>query len=137
MKNIKLLKVILIMCFVCLFIVIFLFIKDISRYKNFCYVSAEIVNVYSVSGEHNHTNMKKRYFVEYRYTMNGVEYKTNKQVYFKSGKNIGDIVNIKYNPKNPSEIQNTYSYYAKIGGIIFIGVFTILLCIIIFRNKKH
>ena len=112
-----------------------IFVLKQINYSDYEKVEARIVSVDSKYG--SGSNSKSRtYYVTYQYKIEGEQYNSKTQVFTKSGKKIDDIVVIRYNPENPSEIENEYANQSLLFFIIFTGVFTVLLWIIILRNKR-
>ena len=133
--NKSLLKPIFIVCIVALLILCAITIKNTIIYSKYVSVDAVVIKTESVYGTHSDSNMNQKHLVISEYQVGDAKYVAEQQVFFKSNKNVGDIITVKYNPKNPAEISNTYSYNFMIFIIIFLGLFTSLLWIII-REKR-
>ena len=136
MKNRNLQTVIFIISIIALALFITLFVLDTLTYANYVKTEARIISVETRFGSSNTTNMNRSYYVTYEYTVNGETVTMERQEFFQAGKAEGDIKTVKYNPASPYALQNTYSYYAKIGVIVFLGIFSSLLCVVIIRKKR-
>ena len=135
MKN-NITVLILFICIALLTVSVALFVLDTVTYAGYVKTEAEIVSVDSQFGNKSDTNMNQSHYVTYEYTVNGEKITAKRQEFSKTGKDAGDIKTVKYAPDSPHTLQNTYSYYTKMGATIFMGVITALLCVIVLRNKR-
>lgn len=102
--NRKLLKIVTIISTIALLVFGIILIRHAVIHSKYPTVEAKRIDFYSIRGEHNHTNMKYRHYVEYEYWVNNKRYTATKQVFHKTRQDIGETEIIRYNSNNPSEI---------------------------------
>ena len=137
MVDSKILKGILSICILLIIIFVVLLVKDKIKYSNYNSVQAEITKVETVHGKHNDTNMTRDYYITYKYSIENKEYTSKKQVFTKSGKTVGDVEEIKYNPNDFLDIENTLLTNTYRALIIFLIIFSTLLGIVIFKREEY
>lgn len=136
MVNKKFLILIGVICVVIIAVFTSLLIVDNIKYGSYVAVKAEIIKVESFFGDSSKTNMQQSHYVTYSYKYYNKEQTAQKQVFFKSRYKVGDIVDIRINPDNINEVENTMRTGAYIVVDIFVTVFLGLLCILIFRKSN-
>ncbi len=134
MVDKKILKVISIILIIIFLLLSGAFVYNKIKYSSYKEVEAKIISVDSRYGTATNPDSRTHY-VTYKYMAEGREYTAKRQVFTKTGKKEGKTEKIRYNPENPSEIENTMADAALAGMILFTGVFTVLLWIIIIKRK--
>ena len=104
--NKSLLKPIFIVCIVALLILCAITIKNTIIYSKYVSVDAVVIKTESVYGTHSDSNMNQKHLVISEYQVGDAKYVAEQQVFFKSNKNVGDIITVKYNPKKPAEMAS-------------------------------
>lgn len=136
MVNVKTLKFILILCIVIEIIFLSIFVKDQIKYSAYHTVQATIVKTETNYGSASNSR-SKTHLVTYEYDIDGKKYSATKQVFTTTGKKIGDIETIRYNPNALTEIENTLLSGVYLAIILFLVVFIVSLCLIIQRRKRR
>lgn len=116
-----------------LFILIALMCVHTYKCKDYVVVQAEVIDSYQ---EWDDDDSQATYLtVTFEY--GGVVYTADKRVSFANNQ-LGSLIEIKCNPQNPAEIENTFAFRTMIVISAFVGLFCVFLIVAICqeRNKR-
>lgn len=82
--------------------------------SSFQTVQAKLIRVESQDGMTSENNMTLYSTAYYEYVVNGQWYISSRDMFSVSFKKVGAVYNIRYNPENPTELQNPYNWYTTI-----------------------
>lgn len=109
-------------------------VKKIS-YSNYLNVEAEIESVTTeLSGS---SNQSRSHYITYKYEVNNEYYSAKKQVFSKNFKKAGDIDIIRYNPEDPSQVEDTLLINTSIVLAVFFLVWDAVLLVSSRESKKR
>jgi Protein of unknown function (DUF3592). len=115
---------------------IFVFAAYKIHYKNYITVKAEIIDMtWELTGD-SETYI---HFIHYKYSVDNIEYQSHRQFYKLIPRNIGGKEKIRYNPDNPTELENTFKVNGFLIFVIFFAVIDfgmIFALISVHRNAK-
>ena len=131
------LVVILICCVVGLAIAFAVIAAELHRTSNFVEVTGTITNVSQKVdlGIENNSKATVIKYVHTSYEVNGEVYCAKNRTFFAFSKHVGGKTVVKYDPSNPTDIQNPFIIEASGCAVFFLGLFIVFLSLSIF--KKH
>jgi len=111
------------------------FISYKMHYKNYVTVNAEIIDI----REFDPNKEGVDYVPYYKYDVDGFEAIGTKRIFSKGSRYLGKMEEIRYNPDNPVELEDTYTVNSVLFIVIFLAVFDfgmIFVLIVVSRKAK-
>lgn len=122
----KPLNVIRIFCIVCGGILCFQIFNIVTK-ENYIKTRAIIADVYSIQDfGRGDDSAKNLHYIQCVYEVNGIEYESKQQIFFKAFAKKGKITTIFYNEKSPTETLDLYNLRIFFNLVIFDLVFLII-----------
>lgn len=128
----RVLGVMLAVSAVILFVFGVLTVRHIEKHSNYTLVDARIVDVYDVHIDEDDKGGNHYMILSYSY--DNEEYTARQKVFFSAESKIGTEVNVKCNPDNPEEIENTFILHIFVIFDIFFTIFTLFLIFAIIKG---
>lgn len=143
----KVIRNCIIACGVAMLIVIAILVYNIIMTKDYVKVDAQVTKVIEYNRESTskstikskNKNKKQRtttYVITYEFTYNAKEYLSEQELSNKPNEQEGDIVQIRCNPDNPEQIENTHIIKTSYIFIVVLTAFSIILLVMYRKARK-
>lgn len=134
-RNKKLLIIATIIVTVFLIILSIFVIKNEITYSKYLKVEATILNTRTRRSSSGRSNARTHY-ASYQYNVDGKNYITEKQVFTKTGKKIGKTEMLRYNPIDPSIIEDTAKQNQAKGMCVFFIIWNSMSYYMLLKELK-
>ena len=110
------------------------FIIRVIHDSSFKKAEATVARVYMVGTT---PDSDGKYYAEYEFELDGERIVAKKQIFGKFGKTEGKTETVRYNPDDPTELENTMLKYSVLIAAGFVALITLLLTPAAWRKSNY